>query len=398
MLVGSQCHLAPRAQHQSSVGALGGVTLSHTFSALQILDNDLKKRLCVAESVVCVVVDECHRATGKHQYVTGVARLLGENPRVRIIGLSATPGADAKSVQEVIDALHVESIAFRAEDDPDVAPYRHEKKIDVEVVGANDQMKDAMSSCNAVCESGLRASMCARRPSRSALTPSLAGAAHAAGPSRGAGSDAQQRRGGHACSRSSSSPATAPQDSAGQVRATGAGVRVVGSGPLQDTRVDSCRASRAVASARDARCERVPRIARPQLRSLPRVTLFKYFTKAILICDMREALTDKGTGAAMAEWDRGRGTLPVVRDMYSNDPEFKKVSSGGLGGRARDSQAQLLCLHVLPSASRRLVCCLAPLVAPVVGVQVGTRSRAVRKGGGEHGPVRPRQPAVRAAA
>lgn len=49
--------------------------------------------------MVCLVVDECHRATANHSVVQLVGRLKKARTRFRLLGLSATPGADYDAVK-----------------------------------------------------------------------------------------------------------------------------------------------------------------------------------------------------------------------------------------------------------------------------------------------------------
>jgi hypothetical protein len=55
--------------------------------------------LCPFERIVCLVVDECHKAVGKSDLVTVVAKLRSERCKFRLLGLSATPGATRQAVQ-----------------------------------------------------------------------------------------------------------------------------------------------------------------------------------------------------------------------------------------------------------------------------------------------------------
>lgn len=48
---------------------------------------------------MCLVVDECHKAVGKSDLVTVVAKLRAERCKFRLLGLSATPGATRQAVQ-----------------------------------------------------------------------------------------------------------------------------------------------------------------------------------------------------------------------------------------------------------------------------------------------------------
>ena len=52
--------------------------------------------------VTCIVVDECHRATGKADIVLAIRKMAGDNLKFRVVGLSATPGRDRKAIQVII--------------------------------------------------------------------------------------------------------------------------------------------------------------------------------------------------------------------------------------------------------------------------------------------------------
>ena len=49
--------------------------------------------------MTCVVVDECHRATGKADIVAALAHMARAKCRFRVLGLSATPGSSREAVQ-----------------------------------------------------------------------------------------------------------------------------------------------------------------------------------------------------------------------------------------------------------------------------------------------------------
>ena len=56
---------------------------------------------CPAQLIVCVVVDEAHRAVGNFAYVDIARRLDAKRVRYRMLALSATPGSDVAKIQEV---------------------------------------------------------------------------------------------------------------------------------------------------------------------------------------------------------------------------------------------------------------------------------------------------------
>jgi hypothetical protein len=86
---------APISQHHPHV-PLG---LACYCSALQCLQNDLKKGTCPAHQVVCLVIDECHRATGDAAMAKSLQLLRERRAHFRVLGLSATPGNSHEKIK-----------------------------------------------------------------------------------------------------------------------------------------------------------------------------------------------------------------------------------------------------------------------------------------------------------
>ncbi|KAF9146052.1 3'-5' DNA helicase [Mortierella sp. GBA39] len=99
------------------------------FCTPQILNNDLKSGLCPAKDLVCLVVDEAHRATGNYAYSQVVRELEPINRDVRILALSATPGSDIRAVQKVVTNLKIAKIESRTEDSMDLQAYVFRRNI-----------------------------------------------------------------------------------------------------------------------------------------------------------------------------------------------------------------------------------------------------------------------------
>lgn len=55
--------------------------------------------ICPYKKVVCLVVDECHRAKGNSDVVLAVKKLREEKCKFRVLGLSATPGSSNEAIQ-----------------------------------------------------------------------------------------------------------------------------------------------------------------------------------------------------------------------------------------------------------------------------------------------------------
>ena len=61
-------------------------------------------------------------------------QLEAAGARFRVLGLSATPGTNIKSIQQVVDALRINKIEARHDTDPSVAKYIHERQSEIVIV------------------------------------------------------------------------------------------------------------------------------------------------------------------------------------------------------------------------------------------------------------------------
>lgn len=55
--------------------------------------------ICPHKKIVCLVVDECHRAKGQSDVVLAVKKMREDKCKFRVLGLSATPGSSNESIQ-----------------------------------------------------------------------------------------------------------------------------------------------------------------------------------------------------------------------------------------------------------------------------------------------------------
>ncbi|PWN30831.1 P-loop containing nucleoside triphosphate hydrolase protein [Jaminaea rosea] len=107
----------------------------------QTLDNDLATGDVDPKDIVCLVVDEAHRATGNYAYCNIVSQMQAVNPYFRILALTATPGSTSERVQEVIDNLHISLIELRTEEALDIRQYIHKKREEPIVVSMTDDFR-----------------------------------------------------------------------------------------------------------------------------------------------------------------------------------------------------------------------------------------------------------------
>ena len=76
--------------------------------------------VCPAHEIVCVVIDEAHKATGNHAYVQVASMLSRRSGGFRILALSATPGQNVEKIQEVVTKLRIHRLEARDETSIDV--------------------------------------------------------------------------------------------------------------------------------------------------------------------------------------------------------------------------------------------------------------------------------------
>ncbi|KAI8531136.1 hypothetical protein RHMOL_Rhmol11G0114000 [Rhododendron molle] len=81
--------------------------------------------------LVCLVIDEAHRATGNYSYCVAVRELMAVPVELRILALTATPGSKHQTIQNIIDNLQISTLEYRNESDPDVSPYVHDRKVEL---------------------------------------------------------------------------------------------------------------------------------------------------------------------------------------------------------------------------------------------------------------------------
>ena len=76
-------------------------------------------------------------------YRSLVSMLVQATTQFRVVALSATPGSDIKSVQQVLTNLLISHIELRTDDCADIRPYTHERRVDKVVVPLGDELASA---------------------------------------------------------------------------------------------------------------------------------------------------------------------------------------------------------------------------------------------------------------
>jgi len=109
-------------------------TAEFIFSTPQCIANDLKRKLYTLKEVSLLIVDECHRCLKNYAYnlVAQHYKTFAKNKRV--LGLTASPGSDKKTIEAVCENMGIEAVEIRTRKSPDVKPYLQElefEKIEV---------------------------------------------------------------------------------------------------------------------------------------------------------------------------------------------------------------------------------------------------------------------------
>lgn len=112
------------------------------FSTPQCIQNDLKNNLYSLEDTSLLIEDECHRCLKNYAY-TDVAKAYNEqakNPKV--LGLTASPGTDKKTIKQIAKNLGIESIEVRTRESEDVKEYLQELKIETIKLDFPSELKE----------------------------------------------------------------------------------------------------------------------------------------------------------------------------------------------------------------------------------------------------------------
>ena len=122
------------------------------FATPQVIKNDLLSGAYTLADVTLLIVDECHRAVGNYAYVF-IASVYRESARSPLLlAMTASPGGQEVKVEEVCHNLGIAIVETRTEQDTDVAPYVHERAIQVIEVDLPLPLKSAVEDLNELLE------------------------------------------------------------------------------------------------------------------------------------------------------------------------------------------------------------------------------------------------------
>ncbi len=99
------------------------------FATPQTIKNDLEENRLNLKEFSLLVLDEVHHAIGDYAYPFIAKTYLAQAKNPKILGLTASPGADKGKIEEICKNTGLDAIEIRTEEDEDVKPYINEKEI-----------------------------------------------------------------------------------------------------------------------------------------------------------------------------------------------------------------------------------------------------------------------------
>jgi len=120
------------------------------FSTPQGLENDILSNKIDISDVSLLGFDESHRATGEYSYNFIAKQYMKKALHPRIVALTASPGTDTETINNVCQNLFIEKIEVRNTTDEDVAPYVKDidiKKVFVELPDEFLNVKKYLDAC-----------------------------------------------------------------------------------------------------------------------------------------------------------------------------------------------------------------------------------------------------------
>ena len=96
------------------------------FSTPQCLKNDLINNLYNLENVSLLIIDESHRCLKNYAYTSVAEKYKEQAINKKVLGLTASPGTDRKTIEQIAKNLGIETIEIRTRESEDVKSYLKE--------------------------------------------------------------------------------------------------------------------------------------------------------------------------------------------------------------------------------------------------------------------------------
>lgn len=112
------------------------------FATPQVVKNDLESGDLSLKDFSFIVFDECHRARKEYAYTDVAKKYIEQASWPIMLGMTASPGADKKKIAEICEALFIEQIEYRSEEDPDVVPYINPVEVEWKYVDLPNEYRE----------------------------------------------------------------------------------------------------------------------------------------------------------------------------------------------------------------------------------------------------------------
>jgi Fanconi anemia group M protein len=116
------------------------------FSTPQCIANDLKHSRISLEEVSLLIEDECHRCLKNYAYVAVAQKYCEQSKNPLILGMTASPGSDSKTINQICENLNIKNVELRNRKSEDVSPYIQELEMSVLKVELNSELKGVIKS------------------------------------------------------------------------------------------------------------------------------------------------------------------------------------------------------------------------------------------------------------
>jgi Fanconi anemia group M protein len=131
-------------------------TVEFIFSTPQCISNDLEKNLYTLEGVCLLIVDECHRCLKNYAYNKVAQKYKEQAINKRVLGLTASPGSDKKTISDVCENLGIEAVEIRTRESLDVKPYLQELEFEKIEVDFSKELEEIRVLLKSILEDKIR--------------------------------------------------------------------------------------------------------------------------------------------------------------------------------------------------------------------------------------------------
>lgn len=125
------------------------------FTTPQVVYNDHGRGMELKEFGL-LIFDECHRARKNYAYTRIAEAYVREAPFPVILGITASPGGSKQKIKEICDALFIERVEARTEEDPDVRSYVHQVTVEWKFVELPESYQRLRRTLRKMLEEKLR--------------------------------------------------------------------------------------------------------------------------------------------------------------------------------------------------------------------------------------------------